>query len=315
VLAGLRERAEVVEDGRRGLLRRGRCDVWLADGHRALPDGVGSPLVVQVHEASWRDPALRALLDPAFADALDAAVGAAVVRASVVLTAADSARDELVAAYGLEPGDVVVVPHGVDLDVFRPGLEPPAALADGPYVLFVGALHPRKNVSALREAMATLVGEGLPHRLVVVGQGAADRADPFAAAAQATAPLPGAPSRLVHIADAGTDAELAAIMAGAAAFCLPSLSEGFGLPALEAMACGTPVVVSDRGSLPELVGDGGQVVAPDAPALAGALRAVLTDDGLAADLAARGRARAEGFPWSRTADGWLAALRRAARRG
>ena len=95
-------------------------------------------------------------------------------------------------------------------------------------------------------------------------------------------------------------------MAGAAAFCLPSLYEGFGLTALEAMACGAPVVVSDRGSLPEVVGDAGIVTAPTAAAIAEALRRVLSEPELAARLSAAGPARAAEFTWARTAAGWLA---------
>ena len=311
VLAGLRERVALEErSGGRRRWRR-RRDVWLADGHRPLPDGIDAPLVVQVHEASWRDPELRALLDPAFAEALDANVTAAVERANIVITAAASAKRELERAYGLDPERIVIAPHGVDLEVFHPGLAPPADMRGRPYVLFVGVLHPRKGLPALREAMAALIAGGLEHALVVVGGPAGDRADPGGLAADALAELPGAPGRLVHR-EGGGDGELAGLMAGASALCLPSLHEGFGLPALEAMACGTPVVVSDRGSLPELVADAGLVVAPEARAVEAALRRVLTDGSLASDLAARGRARAQAFPWSRSVDGWLAALRRAA---
>jgi alpha-1,3-rhamnosyl/mannosyltransferase len=101
-------------------------------------------------------------------------------------------------------------------------------------------------------------------------------------------------------------------MAGASAFCLPSLGEGFGLTALEAMASGTPVVVSDRGALPEVVGEAGLCVAPEPAALEEALGRVLTDSALAARLTAAGRERAAGLTWSRTAEGWLASLERAA---
>ena len=105
------------------------------------------------------------------------------------------------------------------------------------------------------------------------------------------------------------------MLAGADAFCLPSLSEGFGLPALEAMACGAPVVAAARGALPEVVADAGLLVEPTAGALAAALDRVLTDPALARDLRGRARRRALELPWSRTADGWLAALEQAATRG
>jgi glycosyltransferase involved in cell wall biosynthesis len=101
-------------------------------------------------------------------------------------------------------------------------------------------------------------------------------------------------------------------MAGAAVLPLPSLMEGFGMTALEAMACGTPVVVSDRGSLPEVVGDVGIVVPPDGASLAAALEKVLRDPSLAAAMGTAGRERATAFPWSRTAAGWRDVLARVA---
>jgi glycosyltransferase involved in cell wall biosynthesis len=101
-------------------------------------------------------------------------------------------------------------------------------------------------------------------------------------------------------------------MAEADAFCLPSLYEGFGLTVLEAMACGTPVVVSDRGALPEVVGDAGLVVPPTAGAVADALIRVLEDRSLADRLEADGVSRARQFTWSRTAAGWLNVLQQAA---
>jgi glycosyltransferase involved in cell wall biosynthesis len=92
------------------------------------------------------------------------------------------------------------------------------------------------------------------------------------------------------------DADLPGLYGGATVAVLPSLEEGFGLPALEAMACGTPVVVADRGALPELVADAGLVADAERPeALAGALVRVLSDDGLRAELGRRGLARARGF--------------------
>src|SRR5581483_9722628 len=99
--------------------------------------------------------------------------------------------------------------------------------------------------------------------------------------------------------------DLAALMGGADVFCLPSVFEGFGLTALEAMACGAPVIVSDRGALPEVVGDAGIVTAPTAAAIADGLRRLWGEPRLAARLSAAGRARAAGFTWARTGAGWL----------
>ncbi|MEA2273232.1 MAG: hypothetical protein QOI98_1940 [Solirubrobacteraceae bacterium] len=318
VLPGLAERVRLDVRDRDAAARGRRPDVWLADGHQALPALGPEPLVVQVHEAIWRDPELAGMLDPAFAEVLERNVSAAVRAAAVVITAAESARRDLVAAYELDPARVEVVPHGVDLERFRPGLDggpeivAEAGAAQGaPYVVFVGVLHPRKNLSAVRAAIGALAQAGFPHVLAVVGAPAGDRADPSALEEEAVAEIPDAPGRIARL-RAVSDEELAQVLAGAAAFCLPSLYEGFGLPCLEAMACGAPVVVSDRGALPELVGDAGLVVSPDADAVRDALARVVSEPALADDLRVRARARAETFPWSRTVDGWLAALERAA---
>jgi glycosyltransferase involved in cell wall biosynthesis len=308
VLAELegRVRLDVREPGRR-LARR--PDAWLADGHRELPD-VAEPIVAQVHEAPPRDPAARALLDPAFAAHLEAAVVATVARADAVVTLSYFSARELQLEYGLPAEQLHVAHLGVDPEVFSPreagaGRERIGA----PYVLFVGVLHPRKNIGVLREAMARLAAQGLPHVLAVVGAPPADRADPGTLVRDALAELPGAPGRVIAVEGAG-DAELAALYAGADAFCLPSLSEGFGLPALEAMACGTPVVAADRGALPEVVGDAGVLVEPTALGVELGLARVLGDPRLRAELHERGRERAQGFTWARTADAWVEALDR-----
>jgi glycosyltransferase involved in cell wall biosynthesis len=318
VLARLGGLADVHPLGARRGLRRMRCDVVLASGHRDLPRDLDAPLVVQVHEAPWDDAAQRRLLAPEFVAPMRARGEAAVRAACRVLTAARSARREIAAAYGLTEERIDVVPHGVDPERFHPGIAGGRELvararggAPAPYVLFVSALHPRKNSGALREAMAGLARRGLPHVLVLAGVSALDRADPGELEAAATAELPGAPGRVVRIVKPA-DADVAALMAGASAFCLPSLGEGFGLTALEAMASGTPVVVSDRGALPEVVGEAGLCVAPEPAALEEALARVLTDPALAARLTAAGRERAAGLTWSRTAEGWLASLERAA---
>lgn len=320
VLARLPELVGIVAiDHRSGrpsrLLARGP-HVVLADGHADLPS-TAAPLVVCVHEAGWFEDQLRATLDPAFYELISTRTAAAVGAASLVLTPSQAIRRDVTRAYGLQPESVRAVPYGLD-PVFRPdapgGRAAVAGLrggVDAPYVLYAAALHPRKNLAVLRQAMADLAAEGLPHLLVVAGGPAGDRHDSSALELAARAELPGAPGRVVRVPSPG-DRELSALMAGASAFCLPSLYEGFGLTALEAMGCGAPVVVSDRGSLPEVVGDAGLVVAPTVDAVRDALREVLLDAGLAQRLARAGRRRAGGFTWQATARGWLAALSSAA---
>ncbi len=311
VLTELQGSASIVALGSRRASRaprRRRIDVVLASGHDDLPP-TRAPLVVQVHEAGWFEPELRDLLGAAFLAGIAPRTERAVRIADRVIVPSRRARLDVIEDYGLAPEKVRAVHHGAD-PMFRPDAAAGADLPP-PYVLYAASLHPRKNLAAVRDAVAILAAEGFPHRLVIAGGPAPDRPDSSALELAARAQLPGAPGRVIRISEP-SDRELAALMAGAAAFCLPSLYEGFGLTALEAMACGAPVIVSDRGSLPEVVGDGGIVTAPTAAAIADALRRVLSDPELAARLAAAGRGRAAEFTWARTAAGWLAVLREAA---
>jgi glycosyltransferase involved in cell wall biosynthesis len=171
---------------------------------------------------------------------------------------------------------------------------PPASLA---YLLFVGTLEPRKNVAGLLEAYGrvvarnpqapplTLVGRAVPESAPILAQ--LDR-PPFAGRVKHLGYIP--------------DADRPALYAGATALVLPSFAEGFGLPVLEAMTVGVPVIASDRGSLPEVVGDAGLLVSPDDPdELAAALQRLSTDRALAASLGARGARRALIFDWMTSA--------------
>jgi glycosyltransferase involved in cell wall biosynthesis len=167
----------------------------------------------------------------------------------------------------------------------------------GSYLLFVGTLEPRKNVGVLLDAYASLLGKlaGLP-KLVLAGLATADAAEWLERASRE--PLRGCVEHRGYV--PASDRE--ALYAGARALVIPSLDEGFGLPALEAMSAGVPVIASTRGSLPEVIGDSGPLVdATDPDALAGAIRRVIEDEAYAAACAARGLERAAGFSWPRSA--------------
>jgi glycosyltransferase involved in cell wall biosynthesis len=301
VLAELRRVAEVK------LVRRGRADVWLSPATTASVPG--QPLVLQLHEVGWHDPELRAYLGPDFAEHLERHTAANLQAAARVITPSQASRRQLLEATGFPAERVHAVHHGVDHHRFRPGLPGGRDRLGGPYVLFVGVLHPRKNLEGLRSALAELAGRGFPHHLAVIGNPPADRAEPDNL--QASLELPNWPGRL-RLLRGIEDADVASLMAGADAFCLPSFYEGFGLPALEAMACGAPVVVSDRGALPEVVGEAGLVVAPQPEDILQGLTRVLEDSRLADRLRAAAVRRAAGFSWQKAAQGWLEALRQAA---
>jgi glycosyltransferase involved in cell wall biosynthesis len=284
--------------------RRWRPDVWAHDGHHG-PLAVSEPVVAQLHEAAWNDPETRGLFDPAFIAAYEEPSRLGAQQAARVVTPSASSARQIVDACGVVPERIVVAPHGVDHSVFRPD----AASGDEgrPYVVFVSQLHPRKNLGVLREAIARLAGRGYPHGLVVVGGHPADRADAAELEHAAGADLPGTTGRVTRMRDL-TEDELAGVLAGAAAFCLPSLMEGFGLTALEAMACATPVVVSDRGALPEVVGDAGVVTEPTVDAVEAALADLLDDDARARALGKQGYERSLDFTWAATASHWRRAI-------
>jgi glycosyltransferase involved in cell wall biosynthesis len=195
-----------------------------------------------------------------------------------VITVSEFSRAELHELLGV---DATVVPGGVD-ERFTPDVDPePARRALGltrPYVLCVASQTARKNLAALLPAAGDV-------EIVVAGGHR-----PQFAAERGLAHL-----RLVGHVD---DALLPGLYAGARAFVLPSLYEGFGLPVLEAMACGTPVLATTAGALPETCGDAARLVEPDPEAIRAGLQALLEDPG---DLRERGLARARAFTWERTA--------------
>jgi glycosyltransferase involved in cell wall biosynthesis len=212
-----------------------------------------------------------------------------VARAAHVITDSSFSRDEIVSLLAVDPGRVTVIPCGVGA-AFRPEADPEparAALAlERPYVLAVGSRTARKNLAALSEAAAVLRKLGID---VVTAGG--DRPQFRGASADGIRELGAVP-----------DAVLPGLYAGALALALPSRYEGFGLPALEAMATGTPVVAARAGALPETVGEAALLVDPDdRGAWAEALRAIAGDEAERERLRAAGLARARALPWDRTA--------------
>jgi glycosyltransferase involved in cell wall biosynthesis len=232
----------------------------------------------------------------------------ALARADAVVVDAARTRDELVAAGLVERSRLAVVPLGVAAR-FRPALSRPVPRAGlpSPYVLSVGVLEPRKNLAALFEALLLLHQRGTPVGLVIAGRPGWRWQDPrreprFASLLPWSAILRDVP-----------DDELPALYQGAAAVACPSLSEGFGLPVLEAAACGVPVVASTRVPAADLLPGLVLRAAPDSPrGLADALYLAVHDADLRRRAAERAPQVARDFSWDRTALATLDVYRRVA---
>jgi glycosyltransferase involved in cell wall biosynthesis len=180
----------------------------------------------------------------------------------------------------------------------------------GGYILFVGTLEPRKNIQGLLAAYRILVERDPATPKLVLAGGVTPAAHPWVAESR-SAPLGGR----VEIAGYVPDDRRTALYADARLLVLPSFEEGFGLPVLEAMALGVPVVASDRGALPEVLGGAGLLVDPsDVGGLARAMESVLADAGIAARMRGDGLQRARGFDWLESARTLLGAYGRASER-
>ncbi len=226
-----------------------------------------------------------------------------------------SVRDELVEHLGVPPARVILAPLAADAR-FHPeadaGVRARAraryGLPDAPYLLSVATIEPRKNLAHLIECFSRVVAEtpGFDLHLVLVGR------EGWKTERMRAAHAASAARRRIHFAGYVADEDLSAIYSGARAFAYMSLYEGFGLPVLEAMQCGTPVLASDRSSLPEVVGDAGVLIDPtDADALCQAIVALVGDTTGRAARRLRGLARAAEFSWSRCADRLVEGYRRA----
>ncbi len=222
-------------------------------------------------------------------------------RASHIIAVSEHTRQDLIAAYGLPPDRITPIHEAAD-PRFRP--QPPEKVAvvgaryrlPHRYLLFVGTIEPRKNLTRLLEAFELLHAEGLTDGLVIVGKAGWLYEGFFTR-------LERSPARhAVLLTGYVPDDDLPAVYAGAQALVLPSLYEGFGLPVLEAMACGTPVACSRLSSLPEIGGDAALYFDPkETDDIFTALRSLLTDAELQADLRRRGIEQAGRFSWERTA--------------
>ena len=215
----------------------------------------------------------------------------------VVVADSESTRRDIVQSYGITPDKVRVVYPGYDPDTYSTNRLDRPGLGEDAYLLYVGNLLPHKNLLRMLDALAILRRRH-PARLIIRGDGRPTHTQALRERV-ATLGLGDAVSFQGYAADGA----LRDLYAGAACLVLPSLREGFGLPVLEAMACGTPVITSNSSSLPEVGGDAALCVDPhDAIDLSDTMYRVLTDSHLREDLRERGLKRVRAFSWRRTAE-------------
>ena len=285
-------------------LGRDRVSVFLSPYYKG-PLGAPCPVVLTIHDLFFIGyPGRRR---PVYDLLMTALARLYARRAAAIITDSEHSKRSIMARLGVRSGKVSVIPVALGPE-FKPtpltdavrtryGLAPP-------YILYVGNFKPHKNLPRLLRAYA-----GLPaslraeHTLVLAGGDPEGRRSIEALAASlgvgARVVLPG---RI-------DDGDLPALYAGAALFVLPSLDEGFGLPALEAMACGAPVVASNRGALPEVVADAGVMADAERETdIATAMARVLSDERFGDDLRRRGLGRAPLYAPERTAGRVLALL-------
>ncbi len=217
-------------------------------------------------------------------------------RASHIIAVSQNTREDLIKYLKIPIDRITVIYPGVDHSIFRPY---DTKVLDEPYILYVGSERPRKNLGRLFEAFAELKTEFPGLKLVKAGD--PGRYKRFREDAMRKLDGLGITRDVIFV-DYASELELAYYYSSAALLAYPSLYEGFGLPPLEAMACGCPVVTTNTSSLPEVVGEAGIMVNPyDTDSLAQAMRQVLTRSELRDDMVRKGLEQAKRFSWEKTA--------------
>jgi len=226
----------------------------------------------------------------------------AVRRTDRIIAISESTKRDLCELLHIRDERIDVVHHGVDHELFRPDVAPAARTA--PYILSVGTLQPRKNYTMLIRAFKRLCEKRPePIELLIAGQ-RGWMCEEIEAEANRTP--------RVHLLGYVSDDQLPALYTGAAVIAMPSLYEGFGLPLLEAMACGAPVVAANVSCFPEVVGNAAVMLDPtDEESWAATLSELLNDPSRRESLRRNGMARAAEFTWERTASQTLAIYRKA----
>ncbi|MER5623720.1 MULTISPECIES: glycosyltransferase family 4 protein [unclassified Streptosporangium] len=276
----------------------------------SIPLSSGLPTVATVHDLTcFTEPLQHDAVKAAF---FRAATRTAVRHATRVIVPSKATRDELIRLLSADPTRIDVAYHGVDPALFHPPSEREVKHASDrlglhgtPYVAFLGPLEPRKNVPNLIRGFVRAV-EDISHPPALVLAGGVRDVEVDAAVEQVPSTVRVLRPGFLSFAD------LCGFLGGAVIAAFPSRGEGFGLPVLEAMACGAPVLTTHRTSLPEVGGDAVAYTEPDAESIAAALRTLLSSPERRDVLSAAGIARAKEFTWDASAEAHLLSYQRAA---
>jgi len=291
------------------LARTHRLDV-LHSPHYTMPWLAGCRSVVTFHDMIFfLYPAMHITYKKIFFQTM---IRVSLRHADLIIADSESTRHDVLRLLHADPAKIVTVPLGVsplyrpldDVHTIRQTYRLPER-----FILFVGVLEPRKNLVTLLRAFRMVRDRGWPHSLVIVGRKGWMYANLF----QEVERL----NLRDHVIFTGyvPEADLPGLFNAAEFFVYPSVYEGFGLPVLEALACGIPVITSNRSSLPEIVGDAGILIDPNnVDELAAQMSMLAADNDLRIELRRKGLARAQLFSWERTARETIAAYERAIER-
>jgi glycosyltransferase involved in cell wall biosynthesis len=282
--------------------------------HYTMPLRADLPVVVTLHDVTvFTDPEVHSSTRGTF---YRSAIRTALRRAARCVVPSRATRDELARVLEADPALVDVVPHGVDPGVFHVPdesetrrLQSRLGLDCQPYVAFLGVLEPRKNVANLVRAWVQACADREAPPALVLAGGAGWDDDVDAAISQVPSHLRVLRPGYLRVTD------LPAFLGGAELVAYPSHGEGFGLPVLEAMACGAPVLTSRRLALPEVGGDAVAYAGTDVDSLAREMAGLLDDPDRRAALSTAARERATGFTWQASAEAHLASYARAVQGG